>query len=151
MLQSLNEVASNLYADDASIYKQHKDMQETDNVLNKEFTSLCEWLVDNKWSIYFFEVATKSILFTGGKTSIKLNIFCKDHLVKKHNYVYCLGRLLALDNNLNGESMALGILKKHYIQRAFLNSACNKVLCNTLIQPDFDYSCTAWYSLFSKA
>ena len=46
--QSLSETTSNLYADDTCIYYQHRDIQKIENVLNKEFSSLCEWFINNK-------------------------------------------------------------------------------------------------------
>ena len=69
--QSLIETASNLYADDTCIYHQYRDIQEIENVLNKEFSSLCEWFIDNKLSIHFGEDQTKAILFTRNKTEAK--------------------------------------------------------------------------------
>ena len=37
-----------LYADDSKITFQHKDVHTTEHQLNKDFTNLCEWFVDNK-------------------------------------------------------------------------------------------------------
>ena len=91
--QSLSETASNLYADGTCIYYQHRNIQKIENVLNKEFSSLCEWFIDNKLSIHFGEDKTKAILFTRNKTEAKLNI-CFQYL----------GSLL--DNNFCEESMA---------------------------------------------
>ena len=34
------------------------------NVINKEFSTLCQWFIDNKLSIYFGEDKSKSILFS---------------------------------------------------------------------------------------
>ena len=44
-----------------------------------------------------------------------------------------------------------GKLKFLYRQSPFLNPTCKRLLCNALIQPHFDYSCTAWYPLLNKA
>ena len=44
-----------------------------------------------------------------------------------------------------------GKLKFLYRQATFLNPACKRLLCNALIQPHFDYGCTSWYPLLSKA
>ena len=41
-----------------------KTIKKIENVLNKEFLSLCQWFIDNKPSIYFGENKTKSILFS---------------------------------------------------------------------------------------
>ena len=68
--QSLSDAGSYLYADDTCIFYQHEDVKKIENVLNKEFSSLCQWFIDNKLSIHFEEDKTKSILFSkmrGGK------------------------------------------------------------------------------------
>ena len=107
--QSLSENASNLYADDICICYQHRDIQKIDNVLNKEFTSLCEWFIDNKLSIHFGEDKTKANLFTRNKTEANLNICFQDHSIKQYKHVEYLGCLL--DNNLCGESRHQDIFK----------------------------------------
>ena len=80
--QSLSETASNLYADDTCIYYQHRDIQKIEIVLNKEFSSLCEWFIDNKLSIHFGEDETKASLFTRNRTEAKMNICFQDHSIK---------------------------------------------------------------------
>ena len=47
-------------------------------------------------------------------------------------------------NKINGK------LKFLYRQATFLNPTCKRLLCNALIQPQFDYGCTSWYPLLSK-
>ena len=154
--QALSETASNLYADNTCIYYQHKNVQEIEAILNKEFSFLCEWFIDNKLSIHFGEDKTKSILFTRSKTPEKLNISFQDHSIRQYNCVEYLGCFL--DYNLNGEIMVRKILKKIndklkflYRQADFLNPSCERLLCNALIQPHFDYGCTSWYPLLNKA
>ena len=44
-----------------------------------------------------------------------------------------------------------GKLKFLYREAIFLNSACKRLLCYALIQRHFDYGCTSWYPLLSKA
>ena len=53
--QALSDSQTYLYAVDTSIFYHYKDVAEFENVLNKQFASLCEWLVDNKVSIHFGE------------------------------------------------------------------------------------------------
>ena len=127
--QALSETASNLYADDTCIYYQRKDIQKIETILNKEFSSLCEWFIDNKLSIHFGEDKTNSILFTRSKTPAKLNISFQDHLFKQCNCVKYLGCFL--DYNLNGETMAQKVLNKIngkltflYRRVTFLNPSC---------------------------
>ena len=59
-----------LYVDDPCLIFQHSGINEMEIQLNKNFTSICDWLVDNKQSIHFGEDKTKSILFSS-KSKIK--------------------------------------------------------------------------------
>ena len=52
-----------LYADDSCLVYQRKDVKEIERNLNKNFSNVCEWFVDNKLSIHFEEDETKCILF----------------------------------------------------------------------------------------
>ena len=54
-----------LYADDTYLVFQAKDLDRISDKLNTEFNKLCDWFVDNKLSIHFWDDKTKSILFTG--------------------------------------------------------------------------------------
>ena len=65
--QALSETISNLYADDTCIYYQHKNVQEIEAILNKEFSSLCEWFIDNKLSIHFGEDKKNLFFLVGAK------------------------------------------------------------------------------------
>ena len=55
-----------------SIFCQYKDVTEIENVLNKDFVNVCDWLVDNKLSIHFGEDKTKCILFSRDKNLLSL-------------------------------------------------------------------------------
>ena len=46
--QTLSKTGSYLYADDTCIFYQDEDVEKIENVLNKEFSSLCEWFIDKK-------------------------------------------------------------------------------------------------------
>ena len=121
--------------------------------MNKDFSNLCDWFVDNKLSIHFGEDKTKSILFTS-KGNIRkgnhINIVHNNIEIKQHSkvsYLRCI-----LDETLLGESMALHVLSKInsklkflYRKNKFLTPHLKRMLCNALIQPHFDYSCSAWY------
>jgi len=70
-----------LYADDTCLIFQHSDIKEIESQLNKNFSFICDWFVDNKLSIHFGEDKTKSILFSNkrkAKTASPLNIQYKD-------------------------------------------------------------------------
>ena len=51
------------YADETCIVFQHEDVTEIEKQLLKNFSSLCDWFVDNKLSAHFGQDKTKSILF----------------------------------------------------------------------------------------
>ena len=51
------------YADDTCIVLEYENVTEIEKQLLKDFSSLCDWFVDNKLSIHFGEDKTKSILF----------------------------------------------------------------------------------------
>ena len=70
--------------------------------------------------------------------------------IKKYLKVTYLG--YELDKSLSGEAMALkvineinGMLKFFYTKNRYLTPYVKRLLCNALIQPYFDYACSAWY------
>ena len=147
-----------LYADDSCLVFSDKSVSDIEEQLNKNFNSLCDWFVDNKLSIHFGEDKTKSILF--GKTNKKsgnkkLDIRRGDVKIKQHTSVTYLGCIL--DEDLSGESMATRILGKIngrlrflYRKQNFLDFPLRRLLANALIQPHFDYACSAWFPLINK-
>ena len=80
--QALNETGSYLYADDTCIFYQDKDVEKIEKVLNKEFSSLCKWFIDNKLSIHFGNNKTKTVFFSLMKSPPKLSISCGDYSLK---------------------------------------------------------------------
>ena len=75
-----------LYADDSCLLFQHKDVSQIEKVLSSNFSSLCDWFVDNKLSIHFGDDKTKAILFSP-KSKVKnadpLNISYNDISIKQ--------------------------------------------------------------------
>ena len=148
-----------LYADDTCLTFMGKDTKTIEEQqLNRDFNSLCEWFIDNKLSIHFGKEKTKSILF-GTKGHLKhktdLNIKYGDIKIKQHNNVTYLGCLL--DNNLSGEPMATKVLRLVngrlqflYQKQRFLTFPLRRLPCNALIQPHYDYACSAWYPSLGK-
>ena len=85
-------VKSNLFlhADDSCFLFQGKDVIEIEKQLNRDFTNICEWFVDNRLSIHFGEDKTESILFASKrkiKKVAKLKINYKDMQKKQHSKV----------------------------------------------------------------
>ena len=142
-----------LYVDDSCLVFQGKDVIEIEKLLNKDFTNICEWFVDNRLSIHFGDDKTKSILFASKrkiKRVPKLKIKYKNIQIKQHSKVTYLGCIL--DEKMSGESIALQVISKinsrlKFLHRnnKFLTPALCRLLCNALIQPHFDYVSSAWY------
>ena len=101
---------------------------------------------------------SESILF-GTKRQLKnqrdLDLRYGDIEIKQHSKVTYLGCIL--DNDLSGESMATKVLrlvnnrlKFLYRKQKFLTLSLRRLLCNALIQPHYDYACSAWYPSLNK-
>ena len=85
-----------LYADDWYILYQHKEVDEIEKLLNKDFENICGWFVDKKLRTHFGDGKTKSVLFTN-KRRLKnvhhLNVRYKHINTKQHSQVtYLNGR-----------------------------------------------------------
>ena len=52
-----------LYADDSCLVFQHADIKIIEEYLNRDFSTIIDWFLNNKLIIYFVEDKTKSILF----------------------------------------------------------------------------------------
>ena len=147
-----------LYADDTGLIFQHKDVNIIKHQLNRNFSNICDWLVDNKLSIHFGEDKTKSIDFTPlnkCKKLRRLNISYGSLKIKQYSEVTYLGCIL--DESLSGESIALNVVSKIntrlkflYRKNKILSLQLRRLLCNALIQPHFDYACSVWYPNLNK-
>ena len=52
-----------LYADDSGLVFTDSNLNNIENKLNTNFNSLCDWFVEKKLSLHFWEEKTKSIVF----------------------------------------------------------------------------------------
>ena len=52
-----------LFADDSCIVFQHKNVTEIEKQQLRDFSTLCDWFVDNKLSVHCSQDQTKSVLF----------------------------------------------------------------------------------------
>ena len=150
-----------LCVDDSCLINQHRDVEEIEKQLNKDFENVCDCFADNKLSICFGEDKIRSIPFASKckiKSARKLNIKYKDVKIKQHLQVTYLGCIL--DETLSGECMALKVLNKIngklkflkflYHKNKFLTPTQCRMLCNDLIHPHFDYTCPACYPNLSE-
>ena len=81
-----------LYAGESCLGCQHNDVSKIEQNLNKNFSDICNWFVNNKQSIHFGEDKTKCILFG---TEQKLNkTGCLDirygtmQIIQYHTVIY---------------------------------------------------------------
>ena len=147
-----------LYTDDTCLVSQHRNTKTIEEHLSREFSTLVDWFVDNRLSVYFGEYKTKSILFSPkhiSKSIGQMNILYKEVKIKQYIKVTYLG--CVLDECLTGESMAMQVckevtskLKFLYRKNRFLSKDLRRLLYNALIQPHFDYACAAWYPNLNK-
>ena len=147
-----------LYADDTCLVFEQRNIKTIEEHLNRDFSTLVDWFVDNRLSVHFGEDKTKSILFSPkhrSKSVRQIGISYKDVKIKQYSKVTYLG--CVLDECLTGESMAMQVctkvtskLKFLYRKNRFLSKDLRRLLCNALIQPHFDYACAAWYPNLNK-
>ena len=124
--------------------------------VNVNFSNTSDWFVGNKLSVHFGEDKTKSILFASkfkSKYIKKLSIKYGDIQIKQHSKVKYLGSLM--DKTMSGKAMALNVIHKinnklnfFIVKMIFL--ILRRLLCNALIQPHFNYTCSAWYPNLTK-
>ena len=79
-----------LYADDTCLICMGNDIKTIEDQLNRDFSLLCEWFINDKLSIHLGEQKTKSILFGTTKRlkdSRNLYIRYKDIEIKQYSKV----------------------------------------------------------------
>ena len=107
--KSLSDASFYLHADDTCVFYQHENVKKIENVLNKEFSWLCQWFIDNKLSIHFGQDKTESIFFSKMRDLREINISFAGYSIKQHQTLEYLG--CQLDSNLSVEAMASKVLK----------------------------------------
>ena len=111
MVQAVN--CDLLHVNDTGLIFQHMCYNIIEQQLNKNFSNISDWFVDNKLSIHFGKDKTKSILFAAlnkCKKLHKLNILYGSLKIKQYleiTYLSCI-----LDKSLSGESVALNVVSK---------------------------------------
>ena len=84
---ALSNAHTYLHVCGTSIFCQHKYVTEIENVLNKIFTNICNWFVDNKLSIHLAEHETKCILFSTDKNLPELYTTYNNNRIIQYNMV----------------------------------------------------------------
>ena len=141
-----------LFADDSALVVSHKDKMEVERLLSEELVKVSVWLSDNRLSLHLGK--TESILFGSNynlKKSPGFKIVVGDFEVATKESITYLGCIL--DNKLSGESMAQKVISKvsqrtKFLARIsrFLDTHTLKTLAGALVQCQFDYACTSWYT-----
>ena len=140
-----------LYADDSALIASGKSARELSEFLSLELESCRKWMIDNELSLHVGK--TETIIFGSSKRLNGVDEFsikCDDTVVNRVDCVKYLG--IFLDQRLTGESHALKAIKKIsarisflYRKSTLLDLKTRTTLCLALIQPHFDYCCTAWH------
>ena len=133
-------------------------MKEIERNLNKNFSDVCDWFVENKLNIYFGEGKAICILFD---TKHRLNKVSSLDIkygaihIKQYHTEKCLG--CSLHEALSGESMVLKVINKInsrfrflYSKNRFFSPTRRRLLCSSVIPPHFDNTCSAWYPNLNK-
>ena len=147
-----------LYKDEICLIFQHIGINEIEMQLNKNFSSTCDWFVDNKLSIHFSDDKITSI-FISSKSKIKkaspLTIQYKGKKVKQYSKPTYLGCIF--DEHLSGKSIATHVINRVscrlrflYRQNKFLYIPLHGLFFNAMLQPFFNYACHAWYPNLNK-
>lgn len=139
-MTSLNHQKASLYAYDTCIFYQNKDVLKIEDVLNKEFSRLCEKFFDNRLSVHFGK--DKFILISKTKHSSKLDISYRDYMKQHHTVEY-----------LGWRNYGSGSFKNPRQKLNFLidkTPRLKRLLCKVLIQRHFDNGCTVWFPLLNK-
>ena len=139
-----------IYASSTNTKKQIKLKKQ----FNKDFGNICDWFADNKLSINFGEEKTKLTLFASKRRSKNIRQL---KIRYSHIYIYkaafasyiswvCVIRQNALWTNgtKDYEQDQLEI-KISLQENRYFTKELDKMLCNALIHPHFDYACPAWY------
>ena len=84
------------------------------------------------------------------KSADALQIKYRDLEIKQYSNVCYLGCIL--NESLSGDSMALKVISKInsklrflYRNKNVLSTSLRRLLCNSLIQPHFDYASLSWF------
>ena len=133
-----------LYSDDACLLFQHKDLEwkkEELTVTGFYITSWALTLGRIKLNLSFSQKQKKENWNSGQYGDVK---------IKQYSKVTYLG--CEVDESLSGGAMAFKVLNKIngrlkflYRKNRYVTPYLKRLLCDALIQPHFDYACSAWY------
>lgn len=141
-----------LYADDSVILTSHKDHSVISRELSSDLNSCNQWLIDNRLSLH--PGKTECILFGSRARLKKVNNFhisCNGNTIQSQESINYLG--VTLDQYLSGDIMVDSVVKKvngrlKFLYRHFnyFNQTLRRNLSSALLQCQFDYCCTAWFT-----
>ena len=142
-----------LFADDTSTLLTSKNIQEVENIYNKELSAVAEWLNANKLTLNIKK--SNLILFRNNKKPAEnLKIKIKGEQIEEKEFTKYLG--LLIDNKLTWNyhikhanlkiSKGIGILTK---LRRYLSKEILRTLFYAFVQPHLDYGLLVWGSATS--
>lgn len=140
-----------LYADDSALVAAGRSVKDLSSFLSSELETCKKWMVDNRLSLHVGK--TESIIFGSSRmlnNAGGFSVSCNGTAVGRSSTVKYLG--VILDEKLSGDTHALKVVGKIsarlsflYRKSSMLDMSSRKTLCLALVQPLFDYCCTAWH------
>ena len=143
-----------MYADDTSLSYRSGDIRQLSEVMNKDLTTIVEWLKGNKLSLNVSKtkamvISTKQKERCLAKTNEELSLVIQEERIDTVLAAKYL--VIKVDRNLNWKghikalsstvSRAIGFLKH---AKSFLHHATLKTLYTGIIEPHFRFCCSVW-------
>ena len=143
-----------MYADDTSLSYRSGDIRQLNEMMNKDLTTIVEWLKCNKLSLNVAKTKAMVILTKEkerclAKTNEELSLVIQEERIDDVLAAKYLG--IQVDRNLNWKgrikalsskvSRAIGFLKH---AKSFLPHATLKTLYTGIIEPHFRFCCSVW-------
>ena len=135
-----------IFVGDTCLLFQDKDLEQIKEELTKDLSNICGWFVGKKLNIHFGGDKTKSIFFCSKNRKNKIGTLDFNVKINQYSKVTYLG--CELNKSLSWEAMALKVVNK--INGSHITPYLKRLLYNALIQPHFNYACSAWNPNLNK-
>ena len=129
----LNQSSAEMYADDTSLTAFSNDLHTLQNILNSDLKNIHQWLIGNKLTL---NVDKTEYMIIGTRQKLKhlshdIDVHIGQKKLKRVTSKNVFG--VTIDNQLRWD------LLKQFVKNDTL-----QLLCNSLVQPYFDYCSLVW-------
>ena len=143
-----NKLKFYLFADDTNIFYQCTNLDELQNVLNRELKKLTTWLNVNRLALNISK--TNFVIFAAKNKPLKnVTLLLSKRAIQQTNYVKYLGILI--DSQLTFKDHVMAVSKKiarttgaMYRIRPYVNDKTLKMIYNSLLYPHLLYGIPIW-------